>query len=106
MPRSSSVIKAARFAPIVWLGAGWFLGAGCGPSERGSVKVPAELSRGGQAGGWPWCGESWLATDHRRAVPAHTGPENAAQPPLVLRRNPDLLGAIRNRPLLRPLWFP
>ncbi len=50
MPRSSSVIKAARFAPIVWLGAGWFLGAGCGPPERRSVNVPAELSRGVELG--------------------------------------------------------
>jgi hypothetical protein len=43
MPRSDWFVKAARSAPILSLGLGLLVVAGCGPPERGSVKGPAEL---------------------------------------------------------------
>jgi hypothetical protein len=53
MPMSSRFLKVVRIAPILSLGLGLLLVAGCGPPEAGSVKLPAELSRGAKPGYGP-----------------------------------------------------
>jgi hypothetical protein len=46
MPRSTRFVKVVRLAPILSLGIGLLVVAGCGPPEAGSVKLPEELRRG------------------------------------------------------------
>jgi hypothetical protein len=85
-PSSSSVIKAARFAQIGWLGADSILGAGGAPVGRGSEKVPEKLSR---ESSWGLAlARRTLACNRpspRSSVPAC--PEIAAQPPPPSRQS-------------------
>ena len=87
MPRSSCYIKAARFAPILGLGAGSLLGAGCGPPERGSVKPPAELSRGAKPGYDPGRAKAGLQPaipgkfQPAPKPPTAKGPSKTSRPP-------------------------
>jgi hypothetical protein len=53
MPMSSWFIKVARIAPILSLGLGLLVVAGCGPPEAGSVKLPADFKRSGPMGYGP-----------------------------------------------------
>jgi hypothetical protein len=50
MPTSSWCIKVAHIAPIVSLGIGLLVVAGCGPPETGSIKLPEGLKRPGPKG--------------------------------------------------------
>ena len=53
MPRTSRFIEVTRVALLRWVGAGLLVVAGCSPPEYGSVKAPAELSRGAKLGYGP-----------------------------------------------------
>ena len=53
MSKSSQFLTAARFAPIVSLGLGLLVVAGCGPPEAGSIELPEELKRSGPMGYGP-----------------------------------------------------
>jgi hypothetical protein len=53
MPTSAWLNAAARVATMVLSGAVLLGASGCGNSELGSIKVPAELSRGARAGYGP-----------------------------------------------------
>jgi hypothetical protein len=53
MPTSTWLNAAARVAMMVLSGAVWLAASGCGNSELGSIKVPAELRREAKAGYGP-----------------------------------------------------
>jgi hypothetical protein len=60
LPKSSSFIKTLRVARLAWCGAGLLAAAGCGPPELGSVKLPAELSRGAKPAYGPGAAKAGL----------------------------------------------